>query len=738
MLSYNILKNRILFQKYKLIRKIGKGSFGYVFKGVNLQDNSEVAIKAEKKSSIYHLLEAECNFLSILKGYGIPEVKSYGYSNNFYFLVEELLGKNLTEVRESIKAFSLKDIVMIAIQSLERIEFIHSRYIIHRDIKPENFLLGYKNNSIIYLIDFGMSRKYKSSRTGKHLKYSLTGKLFGTFRYLSYNASRGVEQSRRDDLESVGYMLVNLRNGTLPWTGLNLKGSHVKKKYYQSVGLKRNIKPEDLCKNLPQEFADYVRYCRNLGFEEDPDYNYLINLFRGLLIKMKENNDSNFTWNKKLLFFWNKSPKEDKRHPNFYKRKASPHSRLFKAIKSSFNSREKRKKTIEIKRDLSFEGNQNSYYRDKSDNLLEISNNFDESEFNIYNDNSSFDSNNAQFNMKLADFQSLGKIEENNSKPKKNILNRININKEDKSIEFQSINPSKNYPKEINKRKFNKDNIKNNKNINIIINQNVSSPNRIITNNLTEVNKRSNNILSELNSYNKIEMVTPNNTNFIEINKNINKSPTNFLLKKGRFILTKPSIYKSIFNNMPNNNQGRDFKISLMKKIKCSEYKPIYSRREKSDILCNNVDNSSNQKTIAQNSSFFNENKELKNLRKSENIISIEKMQKSPYQHSINNIYNNTNIYNISNDFMNSYAGQKLKTIHLSNSFKSDNNELNFGLKYPTNFKDKCKINFFRNKNKLKSFPISQKITMNKSLEGLKNLNKDNYKVNSKKKNLYS
>ena len=107
MKNYNVLKNKILFRKYKIIKKIRKGAFGYVFKGINLQNNSKIAIKIEKKSSIYHLLEAECHFLSILKGYGIPEVKSYGYSYNFYYLVEELLGKNLIEINKIIKSFSL-------------------------------------------------------------------------------------------------------------------------------------------------------------------------------------------------------------------------------------------------------------------------------------------------------------------------------------------------------------------------------------------------------------------------------------------------------------------------------------------------------------------------------------------------------------------------------------------------------------------------------------------------------
>ena len=233
MSNFNMLKKKIILKKYRLDKIIGKGSFGCVFEGVCLKDKSKVAVKVENKNAEYKLLEIESNYLSILKGYGIPEIKSFGIHGNFYVMVEELLGYNLMKLKNNIKCFSLKDIAMIAIQILDRIEYVHSKNIIHRDIKPENFVIGYKNNSIIYIIDFGISRKYRSSRTGKHLKYQILGKMFGTVRYASYNASRGVEQSRRDDLEAIGYMLIYLAKGSLPWKGINLKEKDGHKKYLQ-------------------------------------------------------------------------------------------------------------------------------------------------------------------------------------------------------------------------------------------------------------------------------------------------------------------------------------------------------------------------------------------------------------------------------------------------------------------------------------------------------------------------
>ena len=294
-MSYASLKNKILFKKYRVNKIIGEGSFGCVFKGINIIDKSEIAIKVEQKNSKMHVLENESQFLLYLKGFGIPEIKSFGYNSKFYILIEELLGPNLSQLNEN-KNFNIKDLAMIAIQIIDRIEYVHSKYIIHRDIKPENFTIGNKNLKTIYIIDFGISRKYKSSRTGKHVNYSLTGKLFGTVRYLSYNASRGVEQSRRDDLESIGYMLIHLATGNLPWKGLKLKSLNTKKNYLEMLYLKNFTHPEEICKGLPPEFAQYLKYCKKLNFEQDPNYDYLRSLFINILTKNNLINDLKFSW----------------------------------------------------------------------------------------------------------------------------------------------------------------------------------------------------------------------------------------------------------------------------------------------------------------------------------------------------------------------------------------------------------------------------------------------------------
>ena len=139
----------------------------------------------------------------------MPEVVSFGYSGKYNILIQSLLGESLGRIFfKNNNFFPLKDICMLSIQILHRIEYVHSKFLIHRDIKPENFLIGEPDKYLIYIIDFGLSKKYKSSRTNKHIKFQLIKKFTGTARYASLNAIKGAEQSRRDDLEAIGYMLL--------------------------------------------------------------------------------------------------------------------------------------------------------------------------------------------------------------------------------------------------------------------------------------------------------------------------------------------------------------------------------------------------------------------------------------------------------------------------------------------------------------------------------------------------
>ena len=262
----------------------------------NIKTKEIIALKFELRNSDSDLLKEESILLSILKGPGIPKIITFGRYYNFYVLVQEILGFNLLQIKSLIKQYTIKDIGMMGIQIMNRIEYIHSKNIIHRDIKPENFTTGYNDLSTIYLIDFGIARKYRSSRTLKHVKFELTGRMFGTVRYASYNASRGCQQSRRDDLESVGNMLIYLYTGVLPWKGINLKDKLRKKKYLDMLLLKKYTTNEVICNGMPKEFLEYYKYCRNLTFEQDPDYEYLRNCFRGMLKANLDRNDLKFSY----------------------------------------------------------------------------------------------------------------------------------------------------------------------------------------------------------------------------------------------------------------------------------------------------------------------------------------------------------------------------------------------------------------------------------------------------------
>ena len=208
----------------------------------------------------------------------------------------ELLGSSLEDIfQKQKKNLSIKTTCMLGIQMIDRIEWVHSKYIIHRDIKPDNFVMGRGDSShIVYLLDFGLSKKYWSSHNKKHIKFSINKKLTGTARYASINALRGCEQSRRDDLEAIGYVLMYFLRGSLPWQGLQINKKEDRyKKIYEK---KKATTAEDLCNGFPSEMCEYIKYTRNLEFEARPDYNYLRGLLKNIMSKNSFEFDYFYDW----------------------------------------------------------------------------------------------------------------------------------------------------------------------------------------------------------------------------------------------------------------------------------------------------------------------------------------------------------------------------------------------------------------------------------------------------------
>ena len=353
------LQKKLIFKKYRFIKWIDKSkNTRAVYEGINELTKEHVAIKCEKIGGKYDNLESEAYTLLLLKSFGIPKLITYGRISCFRVLIEELLGKTIRFVFNKLinNKNKLNDICLFAIQCIDRLEFIHSKNLIHRDIKPPNFLIGRKDPNVIYLIDFGAAKKYRSSRTGKHIKYIYTNMICGSVRYMSINGNRGYEQSRRDDLESLGYTLIELLTKKLPWVKLENSEIDFETNCKKISDLKYSITPEELPSGLPKQFAEYIKYCRNLEFEQKPNYNYLRNLF----IEIINSNIPLININifiSSMQFSWMAKMKDNKNDENswkdFYirsnilnkiiKRKESCKHRLYKKITGSIE----KKKSIE-------------------------------------------------------------------------------------------------------------------------------------------------------------------------------------------------------------------------------------------------------------------------------------------------------------------------------------------------------------------------------------------------------
>lgn len=294
-------RNQTIRGTWKIGDKIGSGAFGTVHAGKDIRTGEAVAIKKEKPSDI-RLLHREYQYLRWLQPGknsrdipGIPRIMFFGSQGADKVMVMDMLGPSLQDLLESGTGhMSMKSVLMIGIQALRRLEHIHSRSLIHRDIKPENMLVGLNDRSTIYMVDFGLAKPYRDFKTHVHRPYR-TGKAFtGTYRYASLNAHDGNEQSRRDDLESLGYVLVYLSSGYLPWMGI--RASNKKGKDKMVVQRKRNTKLSELCQGMPKEVKQYFRYVRDLKYMDKPNYAKLRRFFQDGLQTIGKSEDNKFDW----------------------------------------------------------------------------------------------------------------------------------------------------------------------------------------------------------------------------------------------------------------------------------------------------------------------------------------------------------------------------------------------------------------------------------------------------------
>ncbi|KAH0574731.1 Kinase, CK1 Casein kinase [Spironucleus salmonicida] len=282
--------------KYQIVSKIDQGAFGQVFFAkVITSKSSFVAVKRESVDAKPSQLVYESRIFSTLAGEkGFPQIYFFSQEEESNWLVMTLLGPSLEHIFQSCqRKFSLKTTMLLGIQMLNRLEVFHHKTFIHRDQKPNNYCIGLgKERTTVFLIDYGLSKRYQTNSDG-HIPYREQKALTGTPRYCSINTHLGIEQSRRDDLESLSYILVYFMRGSLPWQGI--RGGK-KEKYEKIMESKVSVSVSELCRGTPPELKEFVHYARSLRFTDRPDYSYIKKTFASCLERCNQIYDTLFDW----------------------------------------------------------------------------------------------------------------------------------------------------------------------------------------------------------------------------------------------------------------------------------------------------------------------------------------------------------------------------------------------------------------------------------------------------------
>ena len=258
----------MIANKYKLLNKLSQGSFGQVYKAENIRTGELVAIKIEPKSDDNKSLKSEAKIYQYLaKLDGFPQLKWYGSTNKVTYLVTDLLDHSISDLVEKGGRIEMEIVLLLGKQMIQRIQVLHNHFLLHRDIKPQNFMLNVTTNKL-YLIDFGFCKRYNYD--GNHIEEGKISKIIGTPNFVSINVHKGLEPSRRDDVESCIYIMIYMLFGKLYWS----KETDIKNISLKKEQLTNSEKP-----TIPEFLKQLLFYVRTLEFDECPDYDEIIKVF---------------------------------------------------------------------------------------------------------------------------------------------------------------------------------------------------------------------------------------------------------------------------------------------------------------------------------------------------------------------------------------------------------------------------------------------------------------------------